>query len=114
MEFLFLNEFKRHLMNNHKHNNFIMCGYEGCHVRVAVDKMPSHWSQMHGVSLYQCGYCKTSTSELKAMYYHFSKCHQGLMIDILVRMMTPLQVRMFHRTVYIFYETIVFLSIRIP
>lgn len=79
-------------MNNHKHNNFIRCGYEGCHVRVAVEKMPLHWSQIHGISLYQCGFCKTSTNELKSMYYHFAKCHQGIMVDILVRMVTPLQV----------------------
>lgn len=92
MQFLFLNEFKRHLMTNHKHNNFIMCGHENCHVRVALDKMPVHWSQVHGISLYQCGYCKTSSIELKAMYYHFASCHQNCTVDILVRMVTPLQV----------------------
>lgn len=94
MEFLFLNEFKRHLMSNHKQNNFLMCGYEKCQTRVAVEKMTAHWSQVHGISLYQCGLCKTSTTELKLMYYHFAKYHQGSMVDILIRMITPLQVCM--------------------
>ncbi|KAG5866469.1 hypothetical protein JTB14_010172 [Gonioctena quinquepunctata] len=89
MEFLFENEFRKHLIEFHNQSTFMSCGHENCRSRVLACKMTQHWSSVHNVSLYQCGYCKMSCSDIKQMYHHFSKSHQNLTPDILIRMVTP-------------------------
>nr|XP_023021179.1 uncharacterized protein LOC111509632 [Leptinotarsa decemlineata]XP_023021180.1 uncharacterized protein LOC111509632 [Leptinotarsa decemlineata] len=90
MEFLFENEFRKHLMDSHSTSTFVTCGYQTCRSRVMASKMTQHWSMAHQVSLYQCGYCKTSCSDIKLMFHHFSKVHQNVAPEILVRMVTPM------------------------
>lgn len=91
MEFLFENEFKKHLQDVHK-TSFIACGYKNCAHRVQAYKMSSHWSLSHGVSIYQCGHCKMNANDIKQMYKHFALFHQGLTPDILVRKHKKIQV----------------------
>ncbi|KAJ8936842.1 hypothetical protein NQ314_012158 [Rhamnusium bicolor] len=90
VEFLFENEFKRHLQEVHK-NNFVQCGYKNCSTRVQGIKMTNHWAINHGVSVYQCGFCRMSCNDIKRMYHHFAQSHQGHHPDILIRMLTPME-----------------------
>ncbi|XP_023310781.1 uncharacterized protein LOC108911829 [Anoplophora glabripennis] len=90
VEFLFENEFRKHLMDVHK-SNFIQCGYKNCTHRVQANKMSCHWSLSHSISMYQCGHCKMNGSDIKRLYKHFALFHQGLVPDILIRKHAQLQ-----------------------
>ncbi|CAH1118526.1 unnamed protein product [Phaedon cochleariae] len=90
LEFLFENEFRKHLMDYHNHSTFMTCGHDNCTSRVLTAKLVQHWSSAHSVSSYQCGYCKTSHNDVKMMYHHFSGSHQNMSPDILIRLVNPL------------------------
>ncbi|KAJ8916522.1 hypothetical protein NQ315_000164 [Exocentrus adspersus] len=84
VEFLFENEFRRHLNMKHK-SNFIPCGYQNCLHRVQANKMPNHWGLNHSISVYQCGLCTANHNDIKKLYHHFATSHQGCQPNILIR-----------------------------
>ncbi|XP_076256193.1 uncharacterized protein LOC143193736 isoform X1 [Rhynchophorus ferrugineus] len=83
-EYLFENEFEKHLTTVHG-DSIVPCGFPGCTYRLNSFLILGHWSTFHGLSTFQCGYCKTSGKEESKMYTHFVKFHPSLQPHLLVR-----------------------------